>query len=591
MEAIRSFKRVIGLCSLAVTVSMLTVILNAAPALAGRQMRIKRLETRLSRLLGASDPGNCLQDNFTAAGNTQTLSCTANDVRVAEVKNIRNLDGTPLTTCNAGTQFSFLADFTIVTSSQSSRSNVGLYFATQGQSNALTGQCTDSIIAPKHPTPCGGTGQPVCLGSDNYHELDPQVGTDPDNCGDTSSSDVSPTAGAGAEVITIKIENFLCEPPAGSSSNQLVMNDCTSWQVPGKTNYCYSPPTDYPYEQAAIPGSPSKCNCSSIPLGITAQTPSITVTKNCSTANGAGTLPTPSCTLDDPGGTVTYTVDVKNTSIFGSLTLNQICDSAYGNVVTATTTPPQSPCSTGTVGTIASAGTCTLPQTIAANGEYSCTFTADQAEDSTVNDTVAAKGVGQNGTTPFSGNSNEVTVTAGEAESTASTIKTSASASPSYGCATVRYGVEVDNTSASTSDETETLKALTDSYFGNIAVGTTQPPLGTNVLGTTCGVATGSPGQGTLSGSTGAGVLPATIDVGGNYACQFDAKVCGNTGPLVKPPNATDCTAGIENTDTVSGTIVGDESETVTQQTGKLTVDVCFSVTEATATPTPAPTP
>jgi hypothetical protein len=34
--------------------------------------------------------------------------------------------------------------------------------------------------------------------------------------------------------------------------------------------------------------------------------------------------------------------------------------------------------------------------------------------------------------------------------------------------------------------------------------------------------------------------------------------------------------------DTVTGTLTGDEDETVTQTPGKLTVDVCFSTTEAT---------
>ena len=69
--------------------------------------------------------------NGAAAGSTASslaLNCTANDVRVAEATNIRNLDGTPKTTCDQGTSFNFFADFEIVTSSTSSRSNIGLYF-------------------------------------------------------------------------------------------------------------------------------------------------------------------------------------------------------------------------------------------------------------------------------------------------------------------------------------------------------------------------------------------------------------------------------------------------------------------------------
>jgi hypothetical protein len=184
---------------------------------------------------------------------------------------------------------------------------------------------------------------------------------------------------------------------------------------------------------------------------------------------------------------------------------------------------------------------------------------------------VTVNGVGQNGT-PVSQTAS-ATVTVSEAPATATTVKTSASATPTSGCATVRYNVAVNNTSALTSDETEKLTALTDSTYGDI----TQ--LQGNVLGTTCGVASGI---GTLSGTAGAGVLPTTLAVGGTYSCMFDAKFCGNTGPLKNPPNATTCPAGIEMLDTVSGTLVGDENETVTQTPGNLTVDVCFATTEVT---------
>src|SRR6266481_9527751 len=95
---------------------------------------------------------NCLQNEYALTAK-QKLNCSANDVRVAEVTNIRHLDGSALTTCNQGETFNFLADFKIVTSSTSSRSNIGLYFATQNQANALSGTCTHSIIAPQHPCP------------------------------------------------------------------------------------------------------------------------------------------------------------------------------------------------------------------------------------------------------------------------------------------------------------------------------------------------------------------------------------------------------------------------------------------------------
>jgi len=192
--------------------------------------------------------GNCLQDEYSLQ-QSQKLNCTANDVRVASVApNIRDLNGNVLGTgicdtsngpcCIQGSEISFLADFEIVTTSSSSRSNIGLYFASQGQSSALTGTCVDNIISPLHN--CTGTTNNTQCGSDNYHELDGNTATD--NCGDTASSDFSPVFQiAGSEGVTIEVDQFLCQPPAGQT--QLSLPNCTSWQVPGKTLTCFSNPS------------------------------------------------------------------------------------------------------------------------------------------------------------------------------------------------------------------------------------------------------------------------------------------------------------------------------------------------------------
>src|SRR5437868_7345922 len=56
--------------------------------------------------------GNCLQDEYSLTAR-QTLNCTANDVRVAKVINVRDPNtGLPITTCTPGT-FTFLADFLV----------------------------------------------------------------------------------------------------------------------------------------------------------------------------------------------------------------------------------------------------------------------------------------------------------------------------------------------------------------------------------------------------------------------------------------------------------------------------------------------
>src|SRR5437879_9662627 len=213
----------------------------------------------------------CLLDQYNKV-QKQKLNCTANDVRIAKVTNIRDpATGQPLTKCFQGTNFNFLADFEVVTTSSQARENIGLYIATQSTTQAQTGACVDNIISPKN--------------SDNYHETDPS----PDNCGDTSSGDISATFGAGAEKVTLEIDNFLCVAPAGSTT--LVLPNCTSWQIPGGTIQCVSPAPGYPYPfngpggtPTAIPGSPSKCNCDVISLPIRQVVPTVLVQKACSPA-------------------------------------------------------------------------------------------------------------------------------------------------------------------------------------------------------------------------------------------------------------------------------------------------------------------
>src|SRR5437899_8976420 len=120
--------------------------------------------------------GNCLQDEFKAAGNSQTLGCTAGDVKVAKVVNVRDLSGNTLTSCTGGTNFNFIADFLVETTSSSARSNIGLYFGTGNintQQSALTGACSDNIIPPTHPfTNTSGTVNSILTcGSKKYERL------------------------------------------------------------------------------------------------------------------------------------------------------------------------------------------------------------------------------------------------------------------------------------------------------------------------------------------------------------------------------------------------------------------------------------
>jgi len=525
----------------------------------------------------------CVQDQYNKV-NKQKLNCTANDVRIAKVANVRDpITGKAITTCNAGSPFSFLADFEIVTTSSQARENVGLYIATNSQTTALSGSCVDNIVSPLHPNSATGP-----LGSDNYHSTDPA----PDNCGDTASGDFSATFGAGAEKVTLEIDNFMCQAPAGT--NQVELPNCTSWQIPGGTIQCVSSAPDwlYPFNgpkgtPTAIPGSPSKCNCATIPLGVTVQTPGINVGKACNT-NATTTVPTFSmvgtqltgspnnCSITPEGGEADYTVEISNSSNFGSVVVDQVCDSAYGQIFPASgTCNAGSQCASQVTGTGCATNTDCTAATIAQNSVYDCHFTAHQPENITVTNIASALVHGSTSGTQAGGGSNSVSVTSHEATTTATATK--GLNSTTAGCATVRYSVDVADTSAAGSDETVTVTALNDSAFGDITTcqgSTNGCTSGGNVkiLGTTCGVARGI---GTLTGNAGAGTLPSTaVTVGGSdYTCLFDAQICGGL--------TNGC---FTHSNTINTTASGDEGETVTVTAtpNPLNVKVCVS-----ATPTP----
>jgi hypothetical protein len=546
-------KRLVVLC-----VALLAMAITAVPA--------------------SAQGGNCLQNEYNvfngaAAGSTSNslaLNCTANDVRIAQVTNIRDpLTGATLSTCFQGTTFSFIADFEILTTSSQARENIGLYIATDSRTQALTGSCVDNIISPQHACSGTTTNPPIQCGSDNYHSTDPA----PDNCGDTSSGDFSNTFGAGAEKVTLRIDNFSCTAPAGSTT--LVLPNCTSWQIPGGTNQCVSPSPSFPYEIAAVPGTKSKCNCEVISIPITPVTVAPIVQKACTTNNTPGpavftqtptvTQSPTSCDAGAEGSTVTYTVAITNTSnVSGNnVVVDQICDNRYGNVFTASGFTPA--CAAGTVGTVSSSSC--PPSPIAPGATGTCTFTAVQGEIKTVTDTVSASGHSSvNASSVFTNTqSNSVTVTSTDAPSTATVTK--GVDSTIAACATVRYTVDVHNTSGA--DEVLTLSAFNDSAYGSIT------SVQGSVLGTTCGVATGSAGLGTLSGSPGAGALSTTIAIDGHYQCKFDAQFC----------SALDNNSCISHSNKVSGTLLGDESEAVTQTGNTLTVKEC--VTSSTSSTTP----
>src|SRR6266568_1721405 len=420
----------------------------------------------------ASATPTCMQDAWKEHGNTQSLTCTANDVKIAYADNIRGTDGKALSKCTKGTTFSFIADFHIVLNAQT-RYDIGLYFATDGDPNhngALTGTCSANTI--NTPSPLSGTTPTVYLGSNNFIQLDPT----PDVCGDIDNAH-SP------QTVTVEVDNVTCQDT--DSDGQLNLPNCTSWRTSGQNGICTG-------VSDAYPGSPSKCNCDiAFNIPVTVEIPGITVTK----------VPNPTYISEGTATDVTYTVTVTNTGSVVGIIINTLNDSLYGNITT-----------TGHDGI--SATTCTgLPITIPPNGQtgnpYICTFTVNTtaaAGTTSINDEVCATGKDQNGLT-VSGCGNAV-VTVGDVKPAAAIIKTI----KEIVCAAVRYQVQIVNLDKA---ESITLTALSDSPFGSItAPHVSNPPAHGDVLATTCSVS-----QTLLAGD---GIAGGTD----TYSCTFDAYVC-----------------------------------------------------------------
>ena len=445
-------------------------------------------------LLGAQPASaqSCIQDVWKAHGNTQSLTCTANDVQVAFADHIRGLDGQTLTQCTSGTTFSFIADFHVVLTAQT-RYDIGLYFATDGDPNhngATTGTCDANVILPPFTDP---NIPGVTFGSANFVQLD----SGGDTCGEIDATH-------NPQVVTVKVDNALCVDSDGDGNVNLP--NCTSWRTSGQNALCTS-------SFDAFPGSPSKCNCDigfNVPIFV--ETGTIEVTKDVTDPANA--------TRDEPGGQFTYTVTVENTATVTSVTLDKICDDKYGTIANATGTA----CPAGTVGSIDST-TCTVPQPLAHGASYSCTFKATFTANgpTSLTDTVTVSGLDENNKPVSDSDSAQVFIA--DVAPNASVVKSF----DSLRCATVRYGVRVNNLDPA---ESLNLSVLTDDTFGSIT------SVHGDVVATTCAV-------------------PQTIAVGGNYPCTFDAQFCASS-----------------HTDKVTGTLNDNDGNTVSRDSNELTVNV-----------------
>jgi hypothetical protein len=429
----------------------------------------------------------CMQTNYTNHGLSQSLNCTANDVRVARATNIdiisggecHDESGVKVCTCNQFGNVTFSADYEVVLTAQT-RYDIGIYFAVDGDPNgdgALTGSCALNTIDNTNNTT-------------NFVNLDAA----PDVCGEID-------AAHNPQILRLTV-TAACEP---GTDGKLKLPNCTSWRQPGSNGVC-DEATD------AFPGSPSKCNCSpGFSVDIFVETATIEVTKTAS--------PT---TVPETGGSVTYSVAVKNLAQQATITLDSLSDNLYGDI----TTTGHNGITATTCVADANTATCELGGTIAAGATCTCSFTvAVPPGDAggTITDIVTACGTDSFGHSNLC-DEDDATVTYTDVRENPVLTKTAIATSCQVD---VTYQVVVTNSSA---QDALTLNSLEDDKFGGI---TSAHPAGGGfgqVVSTTCGQAAG------------AGTLPALIAASGNYSCSFVGRVntCSGTHTNTVTGSATD---------------------------------------------------
>src|SRR5439155_381658 len=99
---------------------------------------------------------------------------------------------------------------------------------------------------------------------------------------------------------------------------------CTTWRQPGSNEVCTT-------TNDAFPGSPSKCNCGTLAVDIFVEPSTGTISKTVKTA------------------TITYEVEIANTTTTHTFTVNQLCDNIFGTLAgsgcpAGTKTPANNTC-------------------------------------------------------------------------------------------------------------------------------------------------------------------------------------------------------------------------------------------------------
>jgi hypothetical protein len=207
-------------------------------------------------------------------------------------------------------------------------------------------------------------------------------------------------------------------------------------------------------------------------------TPSILVTKTA----------TPE-TLSEPGGSVSFEVDIENTSgATDPVTIDTLDDDIYGDLTDITTE--------GGTAKVQSGTDCALPQTIQSGTSYTCTFTATVVGNSGFSETNEVTASGTDDDDDPVSDSDSATVTITDVASSILVTKTALPLTVSEPGNDVAFTVTVTNTSAV---DTVTITTVNDDIFGDISADCDQ-------------------------------TLPADLAPGEGFTCAFTEYVGGNAG-------------------------------------------------------------
>lgn len=183
-------------------------------------------------------------------------------------------------------------------------------------------------------------------------------------------------------------------------------------------------------------------------------------------------------TIAEPGGEVSFAIDVKNSSEVDSITVTELVDSTFGK--------------------LDGLGGCELPQTLAAGDSYQCSIAGSVRGEpgQERSNTIEVTATDDDGVVVS--NSAVAKVSFSDVVSSMSVTKQSSTESVPEPGGEVEYTIAVRNTS---SVDTLTLNSLEDTVYGEV----------TKATDTTC-------------------KLPQEIKVDGVYTCKIKGRVTGNAG-------------------------------------------------------------